>query len=52
MSKNQAFVTNVKGPRIRIFGASVEKKIMGYLKAVGPLHIHIKVSITFIMMFW
>lgn len=39
MSKNQAFMMNVKGSRNRIFGTGVEKIFMGFLEAVRPLHI-------------
>ena len=44
---------NVKGTRNSFFfGTGVEKNFVGFLEAVGPLHIHTKVLTTFIMIFW
>ena len=52
MSKYQAFIMNVTGTRYHISGTGVKKKFMEFLEAVWPLHIHIKVSATFILLFW
>ena len=52
MSKTLAFILNVKVTTNRISGTVVEKKFIKFLEAVWPLHIHIKVLTTFIMLFW
>ena len=52
MSKYQAFIMNVTGTRNHISGTGVKKTFMEFLDAVWPLHIHIKVSATFILLFW
>ena len=48
MCKNEAFVMNAKDT---IFGTVVEKKFTELSEAVSPLHIHIKVLTTVMMIF-
>ena len=51
MSKNQAFMIDVKDSRNRSSVTSVEKKLMEFLEAVWPLQVHVKVLTTFIFLF-